>query len=253
MARATSARLRPTPSGATAAIAATVVALDGASKQLALTLLGDGVVPLGAGTFLGVVFNPTFALGYSLGGHSLLAAALVSLAVVGLIALVCRPLTSAAPQAPWTLGLIAGAALANPGSLLLGTPGVVDFIGVPYAGGALVFNLADVAAYLGVALSVPLAGALVAQAWRERSHPTAVRPQPVAVTTMATAAALTPRRRSPVEIEVPVPMFADDQSVGHPGMVDGPADRVSRRELWMELPAAVAPRADDRVLPARER
>jgi len=245
-ARASAAGRRLTPLGATAAIAAAVVALDVASKQLALGLLRDDVVAMGAGTFLGVVYNPTFALGYSLGGHSLLAAAFVSLAVVGLIALVCQPLTSAAPQAPWTLGLIAGAALANPGSLLLGTPGVVDFIGVPYAGGALVFNLADVAAYLGVALSVPLAGALVAQAWRERAHPTAVP-------TMATAAAPTPRRRSPVEIEVPVPMFADDHASGHPGMADGPADRVPRRELWMELPTAVAPRADDRVLPALER
>ena len=97
-----------TPLRATAAIAAAVIALDVASKQLALALLRDDVVPLGAGTFLGLVYNPTFALGYSLGGHSLLAAALVSLLVVGLIALVCRPLTSAAPQAPWTLGLIAG-------------------------------------------------------------------------------------------------------------------------------------------------
>jgi lipoprotein signal peptidase len=236
------------PLGATAAIAAAVIALDVASKQLALALLRDAVVPLGAGTFLSLVYNPTFALGYSLGGHSLLAAALVSLLVVGLIALVCRPLTSAAPKAPWTLGLIAGAAVANPGSLLLGTPGVVDFIGVPYQGGALVFNVADVAAYLGVALSLPLASSLVAQAWRERAQPVPVagRAQPA-----ATLPAPAPRRRAPLDLEVSVPMFADG-AISQPTSADGPADRIRRRDLWLELPAAaIAPLADE--LPARER
>ncbi|HEX5829950.1 MAG TPA: hypothetical protein VFY16_03140, partial [Gemmatimonadaceae bacterium] len=97
---------RPSPHRAATLVAASVVALDLGTKELALRLLGDDAVSLGGGTFLGVVFNPSFVLGRTLGAHSLVAVTVVSLVVVALCALVCAPLASEDRRAPLLLGLV---------------------------------------------------------------------------------------------------------------------------------------------------
>jgi lipoprotein signal peptidase len=69
--------------------------------------------------------------------------------------LLCRALTVLDGWAPLVLGLIAGAATGNLVSLLFSRRGVVDFVAVhDHTGNAVVFNLADVAAMIGLVLIV---------------------------------------------------------------------------------------------------
>jgi len=81
-----------------------------------------------------------------------------------LIPAVCRELARFDERAPQTLGLIAGAAGGNLLSLVTSTRGVTDFIAIEHgAGRELVLNFADVAAYAGLVLMVPLGLAIVRQ------------------------------------------------------------------------------------------
>ncbi|NUS47569.1 MAG: hypothetical protein HOQ15_08235, partial [Gemmatimonadaceae bacterium] len=81
--------------------------------------------------------------------------------------------------APATLGLVAGAGLGNLASLLGSSAGVPDFLAVSDGrGGALVLNLADIAAYLGIVCCVRLAVGLMrarARDTRRRTPHTARR------------------------------------------------------------------------------
>lgn len=142
-----------------AACAAGVTALDLGSKQLAAGLLASrGDVPLtvfGDGVRLAVVLNDQSAFGVSLGPYTWhINFALTLIALVLAVAL-CRALSALDSWAPVMLGLIAGAAMGNLVSLIASPKGVLDFIAVSSgADQELVFNLADVAAALGVVLLV---------------------------------------------------------------------------------------------------
>ncbi|MDQ3808833.1 MAG: signal peptidase II [Chloroflexota bacterium] len=130
-----------------------MIVVDLASKQLAASLLAGGDVPLGGTVRLALVYNNQSAFGFSLGAYTWLANVALTLAAIVLVISVSRELTAIDTAAPYALGLISGAALGNLISLLASPIGVIDFLAIDYGGGhELVLNLADIAAYIGLAL-----------------------------------------------------------------------------------------------------
>lgn len=136
-----------------------VAVVDLISKRLAATLLGsDRDLPLpmfGNGVRLAVVLNDQSAFGVSLGPYTWHINLALTLVALVLTIVLCRALSALDTWAPVMLGLIAGAATGNLVSLIVSPNGVLDFIAISDgADRELVFNLADVAAALGVLLLV---------------------------------------------------------------------------------------------------
>lgn len=226
------------PDGAVAArvaarIALLVLAADAASKAAAVALLADGAVPLLGALHLTVVHNPHFAPGVDLG--ALTTAAVVALALlVSLVAAgVAAPLAAHDRRAPVALGLVCGAALGNAADFLHTGRGAVDFIAVGTAQGALVFNVADVAAYAGVALLAPTAWTLGRAVRAERRASRSAVRRPVADV----------RRRVPLEVGVPVPRFVEG-ALAAAAPERGPARPADRVRRPIPPPADVAPPRD---------
>jgi len=151
------------------AVALLVVLGDLATKEIAVAFLDDGGASLGAlGAWLGshvrlvLVGNTRSAFGASLGPHTWAINVGVTLGAIVLIAPVCRELARLDARAPQSLGLIAGAAGGNLFSLVTSPWGVPDFIAIDHGGGReLVLNVADVAAYAGLVLMLPLGAAIL--------------------------------------------------------------------------------------------
>jgi lipoprotein signal peptidase len=137
--------------------AVVVVALDLTTKALAARYL-DGArdVTLIAGTMrLILAHNAQSALGISIGPYTWQINCALTLVALLLAGVLCRPLAVIDHWSPVMLGLIAGAAAGNLYSLIASKRGVVDFVGwSPVSGREIVFNLADVAATLGLVLTV---------------------------------------------------------------------------------------------------
>src|SRR5690606_24846666 len=128
------------------AVAFAVVAVDLASKAFALILLADSYVEVGGPFFLSLIFNDApFAGSTTLNGMALPLSFLGSLILVALALPACAPLSEHDSRAPVALGLMVGAAVANPASLALQPAGVTDFLGISSGGQRIIFNLADVA------------------------------------------------------------------------------------------------------------
>lgn len=197
------------PLGRCASIATIVVAADIGSKIVATSVLGGSVVPLGHGTFLGVVYNDAFARGAMLGSLTIPATLLLAAFVLYLIVRACAPLATIDVAAPRALGLVAGAATANALDFVRTGRGVVDFLGVPTAQGAIVFNLADVAAYAGAALLARTAWRVGHAAWREQMITARAPryPRLRAAAEQAWAQRQSPRRN--LELVRPVPIFVE--------------------------------------------
>jgi lipoprotein signal peptidase len=159
----------PISHGATfVAVTALVVYGDLVTKWLAVTLWSGETHWLVAGLVrIQVVHNTVGAFSTSL-GHltweinvaATVMAVLLATAVSGRLA----PLDAAAPA---TFGLVAGAGVGNLASLLGSRAGVPDFLAVSDGrGGALVLNLADVAAYLGIVCCLRIAWTVIRARWR---------------------------------------------------------------------------------------
>lgn len=144
--------------GLTALVA---LGLDIATKQLALTWLGDGSVVrlLGGAVYLDLTRNSGAA--FSIGAQFTAVFPVVTLVVLAGIAWLVRRLRSL----PWALamGLVVGGAVGNLTDRLFRAPGpwqghVVDFISVFAPGGQTfpIFNMADSALFCGVVLAVLL-------------------------------------------------------------------------------------------------
>ena len=152
-----------------AAVALLVVFADLVTKELATAWLAGGGSSLGAlGAALGdrvrlvLVSNARSAFGVDLGPYTHDINVALTLATILLVVPVCRELARVDARAPRTLGLIAGAAGGNLVSLLTSAHGVPDFLAIDGGGGhELVLNLADVAAYVGLALLLPLCASLL--------------------------------------------------------------------------------------------
>ncbi|HLV24862.1 MAG TPA: signal peptidase II [Gemmatimonadales bacterium] len=135
------------------AVAFAVVAVDLASKAVAIILLADSYVEVGGPFFLSLLFNDAlFAGSTTLNGMALPLSFLGSLILVALALPVCAPLSEHDSRAPVALGLMVGAAIANPASLALQPAGVTDFLGISFGGTSIIFNLADVAVYAGIVM-----------------------------------------------------------------------------------------------------
>lgn len=209
------------PVGRAATVAIAVLAVDMASKSLALALLGARTVPLPLGGFLRVVYNDGFARGPSLGALTLPATLLLAAALLYMMARVCAPLAEHDRTAPLALGLVAGAAMGNAADLFLTARGVVDFLGVRTGREAIVFNLADVAAYAGVVLLARTLWILGRLAWAERASRARREPAPRyprlhAAAEAAWAAHKAASARPMLEIVRPVPLYTEGGSTTGP-------------------------------------
>lgn len=146
-------------------MAMTVLVLLGdlVSKALAVGLWADERYPLlGQLVRIDVVRNPLGAFSTSLGTWTWqINVGMTAFAV--LLAVVASPrLARLDAIAPSGLGLIAGAALGNLTSLMTSADGVPDFLAIAHGhGGALVLNVADVAAYIGLACCGRLAWSIL--------------------------------------------------------------------------------------------
>jgi lipoprotein signal peptidase len=158
----------PITGGASFAVMAGLVAYgDLVTKWLAVTLWSGEHYPL-FGRMLGieVVHNPLGAFSLSLGPltreiniAATVVAVLLSMAVSSRLARLDR-------GAPESLGLIAGAGIGNLTSMVGSTAGVPDFLALSDGrGGSLVLNVADVAAYIGIACCLRLAWIVVRAAF----------------------------------------------------------------------------------------
>ncbi|MBC7790207.1 MAG: signal peptidase II [Anaerolineae bacterium] len=138
-----------------ATVAAWTAAADLITKQIALASLQDHGVRVVDGIRLTLAHNNASAFGVSLGPLTWHINVVLTLLALVLAGVVCRHLASIDRRAPLMLGLIAGAAIGNLSSMIFTPLGVVDFISVGFGTGVrLIFNIADVAAYLGVAMSI---------------------------------------------------------------------------------------------------
>lgn len=189
-------------------VAGLTVAVDAATKLLAVALLDGGPAVAVVGSLhLVTVYNDTFARGMDIGSWAGFGAALLAVGVMLLGWRVCAPLARIDARAPLALGLVAGAALGNAIDFTHTGRGAIDFLAVSTDGGTVVFNLADVAAYLGVALLARTAVRLARAIRRERL---AEREPTAAVALAAEARALRAARLEvPVEMSVAVPLFVD--------------------------------------------
>jgi lipoprotein signal peptidase len=156
--------MAPITGSASFAVMAGLVAYgDLVTKWLAVALWSNEHHPL-FGRMLGieVVHNPLGAFSISLGPltreiniAATIIAVLLSMAVSSRLARLDR-------GAPESLGLIAGAGIGNLVSMLGSSAGVPDFLALNDGrGSALVLNVADVAAYIGIACCLRLAWIVV--------------------------------------------------------------------------------------------
>lgn len=142
-----------------AATATAVAVVDLATKQMASFVLGTrGAVSLPLfrnAVRLTVILNDQSAFGVSLGPYTWHINLVLTTVALLLCLSLCRALAVIDEWAPFMLGLITGAATGNLVSLISSPQGVPDFIAVrSWNGHELVFNFADVAAVIGVALLI---------------------------------------------------------------------------------------------------
>jgi lipoprotein signal peptidase len=147
-----------------ARIALLVAAGDFLTKEVASRVLAGDSTVFAPWLRFAVVHNPSGAFGFSAGAYTWQLNLALTLAAIALVIPVARDLARIDRTAPRSLGLIVGGALGNLVSLVNSPRGVVDFIDVRFSDAfGLVLNVADVAAYVGLALIVRTAFRIVAE------------------------------------------------------------------------------------------
>jgi signal peptidase II len=130
-----------------------VAAVDWLSKAWASRNAVDDPINLLSGLRLAVVHNDGTAFGLSAGAYTWQLNLALTLGAIALMLPVARDLSRIDRAAPRALGLIMGGAVGNLGSIIFSPPGVVDFIAVAVSAHyEFVLNIADVAAYVGLAM-----------------------------------------------------------------------------------------------------
>lgn len=148
--------------GTFAGVAFLVLIGDLVSKMMAVGLWsGERQALVGRLVRIDVVLNPLGAFGTSLGAYTREINVGATVLAVLLATVVCHRLARLDAIAPAALGLIAGAGLGNLASMAISPAGVPDFLAIAHTQGSLVMNLADVAAYIGVACCARIAWSLV--------------------------------------------------------------------------------------------
>ena len=154
-----------------ARIAMLVAVGDWLTKAVAARMVGAEPVVLNDGLRFAVVHNAGTAFGLSAGTYTWQLNLALTLAAILLMVPVARDLARIDDAAPRALGLIVGGAVGNLASLLISPPGVVDFISVSMgAHSELVLNVADLAAYIGLAM-LPRTGFLIVAEMRRSARP----------------------------------------------------------------------------------
>ncbi len=142
--------------------AAGVAALDLLTKQLAVSLVGDNVVPLFGASSLMVVFNTGGAGGVTVGPYTWHLNVLVTMVAIALISSIAASLIRVDRKALAPLCLVAGGAMGNLSSMLWGPAGVADFLAYRLPRGtSIVMNVADLALWSGALLLLPVVMTLV--------------------------------------------------------------------------------------------
>jgi signal peptidase II len=162
--------LRRSPLVPLARIATLVAIGDLMTKQVALLWVGTLEPRVTSAIQFGVVHNDKGAFGLTVGDYTFEVSLALTLAALVLIVPAARDLAKLDGRAPTALGLVAGGAIGNLVSLLLSPAGVVDFIALQRADGAgIVLNVADVAAYAGVAMLMRTTAMVIAAIRRNRA------------------------------------------------------------------------------------
>jgi lipoprotein signal peptidase len=147
-----------------ARIALLVAVGDWLTKAVASRMVGSEPLVFTEGLRFAVVHNAGTAFGLSAGSYTWQLNLALTLAAILLMIPVARDLSRIDKAAPRALGLIVGGALGNFASLVVSPPGVVDFISISVgAKSDLVLNVADLAAYLGLAMMLRTGFLLVAE------------------------------------------------------------------------------------------
>lgn len=211
---------RNRPLGILARVALLVAAVDLLTKAAASRVV-DGEIVLTEGLRLAVVHNDAAAFGWSIGAYTWQLNLALTLGAIVFIIPVSRELARVDAMAPRALGLIVGGALGNLASLVSSPQGVLDFISVAVGSSTeLVLNVADLAAYLGLALIARTAFLIVAELRR------VARPIPLALADVPGVRSWRARGAEaelPVmpDREVPVPVYGSDLEEA-PGPVKPP-------------------------------
>ncbi|MBL0939436.1 MAG: signal peptidase II [Gemmatimonadaceae bacterium] len=158
-------------------VAAAALLIDLATKESAVRLLGtDGYVSLTDRLSLFLVWNTGVTGGVSVGPFTAQLNVIVTVLALWLVITVVRPMASVDPRAASALGLVTGGALGNLASILVGPPGVADFIGIRLSADAtMVANVADFALWGGALMLAPVALTLVKLVRDERAERVAQR------------------------------------------------------------------------------
>jgi lipoprotein signal peptidase len=145
-------------------IAVLVAIGDWLTKAVAARFVGADAVVLTERLRFAVVHNDGTAFGLSAGAYTWQLNLALTIVAIVLMVPVARDLARIDDAAPRALGLIMGGAMGNLASLLLGPPGVVDFISVAIgAHSEFVLNVADIAAYAGLAMMLRTGFLIVAE------------------------------------------------------------------------------------------
>lgn len=208
-------------------VALLVIAVDLTTKAIAITGLAGGNVQLSGPFFLTLLFNDALLAGtVDFSGWALRLSVAASSLLVILAFPVCRSLAEVDGASPIALGLIVGAAVANPASLVLEPAGVTDFLGIRMASGAsVVFNLADVACYVGLAMTGRTFMLLLGQYRRELNMP-----QPVARLTLEREVPLGVWRDGSPELPATLPVPSRPDLIPLIAEADATADREAAGE-----------------------
>jgi signal peptidase II len=135
--------------------------LDLASKAWAVTELANGGIVLADRFSLLLAFNTGIAGGASIGPLTWPINVIGTMAAIVLVSSVVLPLARVDRRASLAMGLVAGGASGNLTSLLTEPRGVPDFLAARLQDSILVFNVADIALWLGAGILVPITLGLV--------------------------------------------------------------------------------------------
>ncbi len=141
--------------------AAIAVIADLGTKYWAVTSLADRSIVLSDWFSMMLVFNTGIAGGASVGPHTWLINVLSTVATVLLVMSVVLPLARVDRRAAMAMGLIAGGASGNLASLVGESRGVPDFLAQQVGDSIIVYNVADIALWLGAATLIPITLGLI--------------------------------------------------------------------------------------------
>lgn len=148
-------------------IALLVTVGDLATKAAAKELLSSEATWFAPWLHFAVVHNDKGAFGWSAGVYTWQLNLALTMAAIVFMVPVTRDLARIDASAPRALGLIVGGALGNLTSLVTSPYGVVDFIQLDAAEFGIALNVADVAAYAGLAMILRTGALLVVALFKE--------------------------------------------------------------------------------------